>query len=77
VNREPGCVAALTALGALAIEGGDYIEALERETSLAELGESAPGLSYNVGVLLQKAGLNEEAAACYRRYRPTAASSSA
>jgi protein O-GlcNAc transferase len=67
LNREPGCVAALTALGALAVESGDYIEALERETTLAELGESTPELSYNAGVLLQQAGLNQEAAACYRR----------
>jgi len=67
VTKHPKSADALRALGALAVDLGDYILALDLESKLDELGESAPELSFNIGVLLEKSNLYEEAARSYRR----------
>jgi tetratricopeptide (TPR) repeat protein len=37
------------------------------EKQLGELGQTMPELSYNIGILLQRSNLHEEAARSYRR----------
>ncbi len=46
---------------------GDYIQALDAESKLQELGEPMPELAFNIGVLLEKSNLYEDAARTYRR----------
>jgi tetratricopeptide (TPR) repeat protein len=41
--------------------------ALEAESKLDQLGDRIPELNYNIGVLLQQANLQEDAARAYRR----------
>ena len=45
----------------------DYILALDIESKLEELGETLPELSYNIGILLERSNLHEDAARSYRR----------
>jgi tetratricopeptide (TPR) repeat protein len=46
---------------------GDYIQALDVEGKLQELGAPLPELAFNIGVLLEKSNLYEDAARTYRR----------
>lgn len=57
----------------VAVENGDYIQGAEAHEKLAALGVHDAALAYNLGVLLQGAGLHEEAARFYQaalRQRP-------
>jgi TolA-binding protein len=65
--RYPQSVEALRALAAVAVDQGDYVLALEAESKLDQLGDRIPELNYNIGVLLQQANLQEDAARAYRR----------
>ena len=67
VAKHPKSADALRTLAALSVDMGDYILALDIESKLEELGESAPELSFNIGVLLEKSNLLEDAAKSYRR----------
>lgn len=57
----------LRVLAAIAVEESDCEEARKLESKLAQLGESLPDLSYNVGVLLQSANRYDEAAEAFKR----------
>ena len=57
---------ALRALAALAVEMNDHSLALDIESKLEKAGESAPELAYNIGIVLERANLFEDAARCYR-----------
>ncbi len=63
---EPQSVDALRGLAALALEQDDFPQALDLHGRLIELGQRSPELFYNTGLLLQKAGQNENAAKLYR-----------
>ena len=63
----PSFVPALIALCSLALEQSDYVEALDTLNKLDELGEKAPELAFNLGLLLHKEGLDDEAAKAFRR----------
>ena len=67
VTCHPKSTDALRALAALSVEMGDYIQALDAESKLQELGEPLPELAFNIGVLLEKSSLFEDAARTYRR----------
>ncbi len=67
VAKHPQSVDALRVLAALSVEMGDYIQALDAESKLQELGEPIPELAFNIGVLLEKSNLYEDAARTYRR----------
>ena len=67
VAKHPKSADALRTLAALSVDMGDYILALDIESKLEELGEGAPELSFNIGVLLEKSNLMEDAAKSYRR----------
>jgi len=67
VARHPKSTDALRTLAAVIIDMGDYILALDIEKQLGELGQTMPELSYNIGILLQRSNLHEEAARSYRR----------
>jgi tetratricopeptide (TPR) repeat protein len=67
VEHHPQSTEALRALSAVAVDQGDYALALEAEAKLDGLGERIPELNYNIGVLLQQANLQEDAARSYRR----------
>ncbi len=63
----PNAVEFLRLLAAIAIGEKNAAEAAKLEGQLAQLGERAPELSYNVGVLLQEAEKYEEAAQAFER----------
>jgi tetratricopeptide (TPR) repeat protein len=65
--RHPESREALRALAAIAVDQGDYVLALDIETKLGDLGERIPELNYNIGVLLQRSNLQEDAARSYRK----------
>jgi len=65
--RHPESAEALRALAALSIEMGDYIQALDAESKLQTLGETVPEIAFNIGVLLEKSNLFEDAVRSYRR----------
>jgi tetratricopeptide (TPR) repeat protein len=67
VARHPKSADALRTLAAVIVDMGDYILALDIEKQLGELGQTMPELSYNIGILLQRSNLHEEAARSYRR----------
>ena len=67
VARHPQSTDAMRALAALSVEMGDYVQALDAESKLQELGEPMPELAFNIGVLLEKSNLYEDAARSYRR----------
>jgi tetratricopeptide (TPR) repeat protein len=67
VARHPKSTDALRTLAAVIIDMGDYILALDIDKQLGELGQTMPELSYNIGILLQRSNLHEEAARSYRR----------
>lgn len=66
-SRHPVSREAWRAVATVAIDQGDYVQALEAEAKLEDLGESIPELNYNIGVLLQQSNLQEDAARSYRR----------
>jgi len=63
----PQSTDALRGLAAVATDQGDYVLALDTEAKLDQLGERIPELNYNIGILLQKSNLQEDAARSYRR----------
>ena len=67
VACHPASTDALRALAALSVAMGDYIQALDLEGKLQELGAPLPELAFNIGVLLEKSNLYEDAARTYRR----------
>jgi tetratricopeptide (TPR) repeat protein len=67
VARHPQSADALRGLAAVAIDQGDYVLALDAESKLEQLGERIPELNYNIGILLQQANLQEDAARSFRR----------
>ena len=67
VTRHPQSADALRAQAALAIELDDPELALDTDSKLEELGERTPELAYNIGILLQRLNLYEDAARSYRR----------
>jgi tetratricopeptide (TPR) repeat protein len=67
VARHPQSTDALRGLAAVAIDQGDYVLALDAESKLEQLGERIPELNYNIGILLQQANLQEDAARSFRR----------
>jgi tetratricopeptide (TPR) repeat protein len=67
VTCHPQSADALRGLAAVAVDQADYVLALDAETKLEQMGERIPELNYNIGVLLQQANLQEEAARSYRR----------
>jgi tetratricopeptide (TPR) repeat protein len=62
---EPKSVDALRGLAGIAIERNAFQQALEFHGKLIDLGERTPDLLYNTGLLLQKAGQNDNAARLY------------
>ena len=67
LGKHPKSADALRTLAALSIDMEDYILALDIESKLEELGETLPELSYNIGILLDRSNLHEDAARSYRR----------
>jgi tetratricopeptide (TPR) repeat protein len=67
VATHPKSTDALRALAALSVAQGDYILAMDCESKLQQLGEPLAELSFNIGVLLEKSSLYEDAARTYRR----------
>jgi tetratricopeptide (TPR) repeat protein len=65
--KHSGSADALRTLAALSVDMEDYILALDIESKLEELGETLPELSYNIGILLERSNLHEDAARSYRR----------
>ena len=63
---QPNSADALRGLAALALEADDYQKALDLHGKLIELGERTPELLYNTALLLQQAGVNDEAVRLYR-----------
>src|SRR5581483_4465409 len=66
-QANPRSAEALRAQAALAVEMEDANLALELEAKLTDLGERIPELSYDIGILLERSKLFEEAARSYRR----------
>src|SRR6202035_5441643 len=56
---------AIVALIAIAIERKDHKRALDLHRRLTSLGQHAPELAYNLGLLLQASGENDSATECY------------
>ena len=67
LSFHPQSTDALRALAAVAVDCGDYVQALDAEAKLEQLGQRIPELNYNIGVLLQRSNMQEEAARSYRR----------
>ncbi len=65
--KHPSSADALRTLAALSIDMEDYILALDIESKLEELGETLPELSFNIGILLDRSNLHEDAVRSYRR----------
>ena len=67
LSCHPQSTDALRALAAVAVDQSDYVQALDAEAKLEQLGQRIPELNYNIGVLLQRSNMQEEAARSYRR----------
>ncbi len=67
LKDRPNAVEFLRLLAAIAIDEKNAAQATIIEGQLSELGERAPELSYNVGVLLRDAGKHEDAAQAFER----------
>lgn len=64
---KPKSIPALTAQAVVALDDGDAEKALRVASDLRELGEKAPEIFYNAGILLQRGGLRQDAAAAFRQ----------
>lgn len=69
LHDRPNAVELLRIQAVMAIEEQDPDTALKLEAGLAEAGETWPELSYDAGVLLQKANRNNEAVQAFERAR--------
>jgi tetratricopeptide (TPR) repeat protein len=58
---------AVRGLAAIALEQKDFDEAYKQHRRLIELGEHAPELFYNAGLICQKRGQTEDAVAFYQQ----------
>jgi tetratricopeptide (TPR) repeat protein len=63
----PKSASALQSLASLAIERQDFKQALSLQKQLLELGEPAPELLYNTGLVLQKLGRPADAVKYYQQ----------
>jgi tetratricopeptide (TPR) repeat protein len=66
LQERPNAVEFLRILAVVAVEEQDYDEAVRLEARLGEAGEPWPELSFNVGVLLQKAGRHNDAVQAFQ-----------
>jgi tetratricopeptide (TPR) repeat protein len=66
LQERPNAVEFLRILAVVAVEEQDYDEAVRLEARLGEAGEPWPELSFNIGVLLQKAGRHNDAVQAFQ-----------
>ena len=66
LGANPESLDALRGLAALAVEHGNFDQALDYQARLIEKGERSPELFYNTGLLLQKSGQLTDAERLYR-----------
>jgi tetratricopeptide (TPR) repeat protein len=67
LDGDAASVDALRGMASLALQASDFETALRYHVRLIELGESAPEVLYNTGLMYEKAGQLDKAARLYRQ----------